>query len=135
MQPEQTGNPTKLENIHLESPTEVQLRRTLMLRKDRKHLETSGKGEACRGADPAPRAAVQQAESERELPAREGLFPQKIEAQNPGWAPQPGAPEPRPTAHVTSSCERCQGCWPRWSLEPQMEAGWRESCSCCVVCF
>lgn len=39
----QTRNPTKLENIHWELPPEVQLRRRLILRKDRKYLKTSRK--------------------------------------------------------------------------------------------
>lgn len=52
---DQTGNKTKVGNIHSELQTEVQLRRRLISRKERKHLETSRKGEVKRGADAASR--------------------------------------------------------------------------------
>lgn len=52
---EQSGNTTKLDNVHLELPTEVQLRRRYVSSKDRKHLENGRKGKVVRRADPAPR--------------------------------------------------------------------------------
>lgn len=48
----QTGKTSKVENIHLELPTEVQLRWRHQGRTG--NTETSRKGEISRGADPAP---------------------------------------------------------------------------------
>lgn len=47
-----TENTTNLEHIHLELPTEVQMRKRLTSRENRKHVETCRKGEVTRGGDP-----------------------------------------------------------------------------------
>lgn len=49
----QTENKTKLGNIHSQSPTEDQLKRVLLTRKGRNHLETGRKDGVARGAVPA----------------------------------------------------------------------------------
>lgn len=40
------------------------------------------------------------------------VFPEMSEAQTPRWTPQPGAPEQRTEAHLTSTCERQWGFYP-----------------------